>query len=183
MGKWWFIDMQTLGLSSNAKVLSLGILCLDEDLNDFSEDVLYTKGLNIFLDLKDQANRTFDKQTLQYWKEVFEIKKDIFKGRKYTIKEAYELITKYININEINIKEDIVWSRGLFDKFLWQSLYPKDTYFPSYLWRDSSTALYVLTGNIFGNISSKYLNIKYDSLYNCVFEYIRLKKAQQLYDN
>lgn len=185
MEKWWFIDMETLGLSTNSKVISVGILCTDDSMKLYSEDMLYQKGLYIKLDINEQKNRTVDANTLKYWKEELSDAKtnEFFKsGKTYSLNKAYSLIEKYVKINEINYETDVVWSRGLFDKFLWQSLFPKSEMFPHYIWRDSQTALDVLIGNINGNISSKYIKKKHDALYNCVFEYKRLKKTLEIYE-
>ena len=186
MDKWWFIDMETLGLSTNSKVISIGLLCVDcEKMKSYSEDMLYQNGIYIKLDINEQRNRIVDEHTLNYWKDALSDKNiDTFlkSGKSWNLDKAYSFIEKYVQINKINYEKDVVWSRGLFDKFLWQSLFPESELFPHYIWRDTQTALDVLIGNINGNISSKYIKRKHDALYNCVFEYKRLKKTLEIYE-
>ena len=185
MDKWFFIDMETLGLSSDSKVISIGLLCTDDTMKHYSEDMLYQKGIYIKLDINEQKNRTVDAHTLNYWKEELSdknINTFLKSGKSWNLDKAYSFIEKYVQINNINYETDVIWSRGLFDKFLWQSLFPKSELFPHYIWRDTQTALDVLIGNINGNISSKYIKRKHDALYNCVFEYKRLKKTLEIYE-
>ena len=66
MDKWWFIDMETLGLSENSKVISIGLLCTDDTMKLYSEDMLYDKGIYIKLDVNEQKERTVDEHTLKY---------------------------------------------------------------------------------------------------------------------
>ena len=81
-------------------------------------------------------------------------------------------------------KEDKVWSKGMIDKFFYQSLFKK---YPlemihHYQWRDSSTALEILTGSINGTIKNDEFKIKNHSLYNCAMEYKRMREALKLYE-
>ena len=183
MEKWWFVDMETLGVDTNSKVLSIGILCVPEDMKSASEDVLYNNGLHILLDIDSQKNRVVDKHTLDYWTEFFKTFDNPFKGKHWSIEKSYSFIKKYIELNKLDSNTDIVWSRGLFDKYLWKSLYGEQAeILPHYMWRDSITALDILTGNSTGNIPTKYMKKKHDALYNCVFEFKRLRDAEKSYE-
>lgn len=185
MEKWWFIDMETLGLSENSKVISIGLLCTDDTMKLYSEDMLYDKGIYIKLDVNEQKKRTVDEHTLKYWKDALTDKNtnDFLKsGKVWSLDKAYSFIKKYVEVNKIDYDKDIIFSRGLFDKFLWSSLFPDSEIFPHYIWRDSITALDILSGSPNGNIASKYAKRKHDALYNCVFEYKRMRDSINKYE-
>ena len=176
-----FIDMETLGVSYDSKVISIGILCDDivEPGKYIHDHELYQNGLYLLLDIDSQEKRTVDKRTLDYWKSVLPtIDKRTFSGKKISLDEAYLTIENYVKSKRINWKYDTVWSRGLFDKFLWQSLYPDSNLFPFFVWRDSVTFLDMLCcGDINGGISKKEMKVKHNALYNCIYEYRKIQNA------
>lgn len=181
MENWLFVDFQTLGLDPSSAVLSVGMLYVTEDMKTMTEDELMKKGLYVRFDINSQ-NRPIDNNTLSFWR--IQSKEDVkpFQGYKSTIDEAFNKICIYLRHENFS-KEDKVWSKGMIDKFFYQSLFKK---FPAeiqhYQWRDSSTALEVLTGNINGTIRNDEFKIKNHALYNCVMEYKRLREALKLYE-
>lgn len=179
-GNWLFIDMESLGITQDSAVLSIGCLYVTEQLKKASEDVLYSNGLYLTMDVESQC-RKIDKSTLEYWSSQPKEFKQAFSGKKHTINEAYVEIAKYLK-GKLQ-KEDTVWSRGLIDKFFYESLFAsKPTIIPHYMWRDSITALDILTGKSIGSIRPEYFKKKHNALYNCVMEYKRMREALSLYE-
>lgn len=64
------LDTETLGLRTSSIILSIGVTVFDDSKVDSFED-LVNSGINIFIDRKIQedAGRTFDQSTLQWWKD------------------------------------------------------------------------------------------------------------------
>jgi hypothetical protein len=107
-----------------------------------------------------------------------------FEGYKNTVDEVFNKICIYLRRDNNKFsKNDKVWSKGMIDKFFYQSLFSK---FPAeiqhYQWRDSSTALDILTGHPNGTIKNEDFKLKNNALYNCVMEYKRLREALKLYE-
>ena len=178
---WLFVDFQTLGLEPNSAVLSMGMLYVTEDMKNLSDDELMENGFYVRLDINSQ-NRPIDKDTLSFWR--MQSKEDLkpFEGYKCGIDNAFNEMCIYLRHKNFS-KEDTVWSKGMIDKFFYQSLFKKwPAEIQHYQWRDSSTALEVLTGNINGNIRNDEFKIKNHALYNCVMEYKRMREALKLYE-
>ena len=185
MENWLFVDFQTLGLDPSSAVLSVGLLYVPDNLENYTEDSLMSMGEHFCFDVNKQ-NRPIDKDTLSYWR--MQPKEDLkcFEGYKNTVDEVFNEICIYLRRERNNVKfskNDKVWSKGMIDKFFFQSLFSK---FPAeiqhYQWRDSSTALDVLTGSPNGTIKNEEFKIKNNALYNCVMEYKRLREALKLYE-
>ena len=178
---WLFVDFQTLGLDPSSAVLSVGMLYVTEDMKTLSDDRLMERGLYHCFDINSQ-NRPIDKDTLSFWR--MQSKEDLkpFEGYKRGVDEAFNEICIYLRRYNFS-KEDKVWSKGMIDKFIYQSLFKK---FPAeiqhYQWRDTSTALEVLTGSANGTIRNEEFKIKNHALYNCVMEYKRMREALKLYE-
>lgn len=181
MENWLFIDFQTLGLDPSSAVLSIGMLYVPDNLENYTEQSLMDMGKHYCFDVPSQK-RPIDKETLAYWR--MHPKEDLkaFEGHKYSVDDIFSKICIYLRGNHFS-KEDKVWSKGMIDKFFYQSLFNKwHNEIQHYQWRDSSTALDVLTGNPNGNIKNDAFKIKNNSLYNCVMEYMRLRDALKLYE-
>ena len=178
---WLFVDFQTLGLDPSSAVLSVGMLYVTEKMKTLSDEELMENGFYARLDINSQ-NRPIDKDTLSFWR--MQSKEDLkpFEGYKRGVDEAFNEICIYLRRYNFS-KEDKVWSKGMIDKFIYQSLFKK---FPAeiqhYQWRDSSTALEVLTGSANGTIRNEEFKIKNHALYNCVMEYKRMREALKLYE-
>ena len=181
MENWLFVDFQTLGLDPSSAVLSVGLLYVPDNLENYTEESLMSMGKHFCFDVNKQ-NRPIDKDTLSYWR--MQPKEDLksFDGYKNTVDDVFNKICIYLRHNKFS-KNDKVWSKGMIDKFFYQSLFCK---FPSeiqhYQWRDSSTALEVLTGSVNGTIMTEEFKLKNHALYNCVMEYKRLREALKLYE-
>lgn len=181
MENWLFVDFQTLGLDPSSAVLSVGLLYVPDNLENYTASSLMSMGKHYCFDVSKQ-NRPIDKETLSYWKTQSKEELKCFDGTKYSVDEVFNKICKYLRSNNFS-KVDKVWSKGMIDKFFYHSLFKK---YPSeiqhFQWRDSSTALEVLTGNINGTIKNDSFKIKNHSLYNCAMEYKRLREALKLYE-
>ena len=182
MENWLFVDFQTLGLDPSSAVLSIGMLYAPDNLEDYSISALMDLGFYKCFEIESQ-NRHIDKTTLNYWKSQPKNDMKPFEGKKYSIKDVYHKMCAYLDSKNFT-KNDIVWSKGMLDKFFYESVFKK---YPEkvlhYQWRDSSTALYILTGDINGTIKNDSFKIKNHSLYNCAMEYKRMREALKLYDS
>ena len=181
MENWLFVDFQTLGLDPSSAVLSVGLLYAPDNLQNYTESSLMKMGEHFCFDVSKQ-NRPIDKDTLSFWR--MQSKEDLkcFEDTKHTVEDVFNKINIYLRQNNFT-KNDKVWSKGLMDKFFYQSLFKK---YPAeiqhYQWRDSSTALEVLTGSINGTIKNDEFKMKNNALYNCVMEYRRMREALKLFE-
>lgn len=181
MENWLFVDFQTLGIDPSSAVLSVGLLYVPDNLENYTISSLMDRGIYYCFDVERQ-NRVIDKDTLSFWK--MQSKEDLkpFDFHKYSVDEVFSNICIYLRRHNFS-KEDKVWSKGLIDKFFYQSIFKKfHSEIQHYQWRDSSTALEVLTGNVNGTIKNDEFKIKNHSLYNCAMEYKRMREALKLYE-
>jgi hypothetical protein len=139
------------------------------------------RGVYYCFDVEAQK-RPIEVDTLSYWKT--QSKEDLkpFAFHNYSVNEVLKKTNQYLRNNNFS-KNDKVWSKGMIDKFFYQSLFKKfPTEIQHYQWRDSSTALEVLTGSVNGTIKNEEFKIKNHALYNCAMEYKRLREALKLYE-
>lgn len=135
------LDLETLGLSNNAAILTIGAVAFDQDqvLNTFYRQVSLTSSI--------AAGLTVDASTLQFWmSQPEDARKQAFGG----------LTPLYVVLQDlstwIHSQKDIaeVWSNGAVDivwlKSAWESVKKihdksfSDQFFPYYMERDFRTA-------------------------------------------
>lgn len=173
---WFFVNIDTLGISENSKILSIGALAVQEGSMD-SYDNLFKNSFNVVLNLKEQAIRGMERDTCEYWANKkgnsYVLNKDNWEHLKF----AYHMLYGYLIKNGFN-KESPIFSRGFNDSIWWRSLcettIKEDNYMPFYQWRDVRTILDLLTG------STKVETTPYDVYYSsrdCVDDYIAIRNA------
>ena len=65
---WFFINIDTLGISENSKILSIGALAIHDDSEGMSYDELFKSSINLVIDVNNQKLRSMENDTMEYWK-------------------------------------------------------------------------------------------------------------------
>lgn len=149
------IDIETLGLDSNAVVLSAAIIHFDPANKDVSFNDLLMEASYVKFDAKEQIekyNRTITKSTVDWWKTQSKVVRD------YTIKpsaihdhslvDGMSVLYDYVNSRN-NGRKETMWSRGSLDQLCLDSLsraIGNRTITEYYNWRDFRTAIDILYG-------------------------------------
>lgn len=184
----FIIDMETLGKSDSSVILSIGVLACPEeyttDINALLKNGYYAK-----LNREEQFNagRTADKDTIEWWQSQSDSAKEVITNTNLkSITKAQLEIRAFMFEHGYSRKESRIWSRGMIDQRWWQSLcktcqkYDKDItdFLPFWLWRDTRTALEILTGDPnCDNLVNTNNVIKHNALYDCVLDYLKLQGA------
>ncbi len=179
--------METLGTRENSIVMSIGTLFVPDGETCLNPDSLKLKyGKFYILDIEDEESsygRTIDVSTIKWWLiQNPEILKDQLEN-KYTItmdKAIDEILTDLYNNDFFNRHVDnYIWSRGLFEAKLWESM-NRDLELPQKImywrWRDSRTACDVVGNDPNGGIKTVDGISPHNPVDDCVLDYIRLNK-------
>ena len=193
-GKWYFFDMETLGQSEDAVILSIGISCVTHEMKNYTFDQRMRLGYYSKLNKNQQLpERTVDNSTMDWWKSQGDSAKSVLSSEHcvdvYTV---YKQVIEYFNKTQFDVEQDIIWSRGLIDQRWWASLCnktfskfgPVQDILPFWRWRDTRTACDLLVGNPNGHVPSTPEHfIKHNALCDAVMDSIRLHEAAKLYEN
>lgn len=108
------IDIETLGTTPDAAVLTIGAIRFNADTKDAPVKEIYLK-----LDVADQQGRITDENTVKWWSEQEQTVQDsTFKGNRISVRLALEELTNFIT------EDDRVWAHGpQFDMVILESLY------------------------------------------------------------
>ena len=180
------MDMETLGTSERAIILTIGVLCVPDNYEQDDPKELYNLGKLYHLNPIEQEkvyNRTMNFSTIQWWSTQ---NPDVFKEQMncenaMNLHRAVDDILHYLSKNGLFNRDEknIIWSRGLFEVKLWEGLIKDLKYKDSIMfwqWRDSRTACDVLCGDPNGKIKELPGLNKHDPLSDCILDYFRLKK-------
>ena len=186
----FIIDMETLGKSDNAVILSIGVLkCPEEPLYSITE--LAKNGMHIKLNRKQQlaVGRIVEKDTIEWWEKQGEAAKEVLSSLSLVdIVPAFYQIKSFCYENGFNKNSSHIWSRGLIDQRWWQSFVKScQKYDPNisdfldfWLWLDIRTLLTMLTGDGNGAISNDDPRfIKHNALSDCIMDFLRIQEAMK----
>ena len=153
----FFFDVETLGVESNAVILSAALIHFDPEKKPTYQDLL-DDACFVKLNAKDQISRlkrTIDKGTLEWWSTQHEYVRGISFDPKPTdlyaedaIKELQAYMSKFVNANG-----QTMWARGSLDQMAIDSL-AKKLDMPAItgynMWRDVRTAVDLMSGGTNG---------------------------------
>lgn len=157
--KIFIFDVETLGVESNAVILSAALLHFDPEKRPTYQNLL-DNACFVKLNAKDQAKRlgrTVDVGTLEWWANQHEYVRSVSFDSQPTdlyaedaIKELHNYMNKIINANG-----QTMWARGSLDQMVIDSLAKKLDMQPlsGYAqWRDVRTAVDLLYGSTNGYV-------------------------------
>lgn len=179
---WFFINIDTLGISENSKILSIGALAIHDDSEGMSYDELFKSSINLVIDVNNQKLRSMENDTMEYWKMKTGTSDILRMKNRMPVEFAYYKLHAYLMSNGFDKSSARVFSRGFNDALWWRSLcevtLKKENFIPFYLWRDVRTVLDVLTGDTKIE-TTPYL--EYYSSRDCVDDYITIRNALKAY--
>ena len=184
----FIVDMETLGKTDDSIILSIGVLpCPEEEITNVN--TLLRSGYYVKLNRDQQikAGRKADKETVKWWKSQGDAAKAVFANTDLKdIVQAQLEIRAFMFERGYSRNESRIWSRGMIDQRWWQSFCKTcqsinsdiTDFLPFGIWRDTRTALEILTGDPnCNNMVNIEQFIKHNALYDCVMDYLKLQGA------
>lgn len=192
-------DFETLGVTGwKNPVLSIGVLAGEweqVDDNQKSIDLLTSQGLEVFFNVKEQAQtfgREIDPSTLEWWESQGEEAQRIFKAKdKRSIRDLPGTLSSYCRDAGVNKNTIVLIRAPHFDypflKAIYEDLDLKENDMPFSHWkvRDVRTIVDMHSGSdgkgYFPNFSAymkeKYGLIKHNALHDIIIDIVQLKYA------
>lgn len=153
----FIFDVETLGVESNAVILSAALIHFDPEKQPTYQDLL-DDACFVKLNAKDQIERlkrTVDMGTIEWWKNQHEYTRSVsfdIKSNDLLAEDAITTLHNYMN-KFPNANKQTMWARGSLDQMAIDSLARKlsfQTITDYNLWRDVRTAVDILYGTING---------------------------------
>ncbi len=182
----FIFDVETLGVESNAVVLSAALIHFDPEKRPTYQDLL-DDACFVKFNAKEQMDVgcTISKSTLQWWKEQHEY------VRKVSLEPSREDMTVENGMQKFydymkrfpNASKQTMWARGSLDQMVIDNLARKVDSQPltGYnMWRDVRTAIDILYGTINGYVEIDYPNferaavIKHHPVHDCALDIMQL---------
>ena len=192
----FIFDVETLGVESNAVVLSAALIHFDPeqkpDYQTLLNDAIFVKIKS--RDQVDRLKRTVDLNTIKWWKEQHHYTRSVsFDPNQIdvTAEEAIEQLHNYMN-KFPNSRKQTMWARGSLDQIVIDSLSKKVGLEPitDYnMWRDVRTAVDILCGTTNGYCEvdhptfKRHEVIKHHPVHDCALDAMMLlygKSVEQL---
>jgi len=182
----FIFDVETLGVESNAVVLSAALIHFDPDLRPTYQDML-DNACFIKFAAKEQMDvgRTVSKSTLAWWKEQHEYTRKISLDPSRDdvtvengVKQLQDYMTKYPNADK-----QTMWARGSLDQLVIDSLCVKfglQEITGYNMWRDVRTAVDILYGTSNGYVEvdhplfQRHNVIKHHPVHDCALDAMQL---------
>lgn len=182
----FIFDVETLGVESNAVVLSAALIHFDPEKRPTYQDLL-DDACFVKFSAKEQAQlgRTVSKSTLEWWKEQHEY------TRKVSFDPSREDMTAENAINALkaymakfpNAEKQTMWARGSLDQLVIDSLCVKlgmQEITGYNMWRDVRTAVDILFGTTNGYVEvdhplfKRHEVIKHHPVHDCALDAMQL---------
>lgn len=188
----FIFDVETLGVESNAVVLSAALIHFDPEKQPTYQD-LVNDACFVKFNAKEQLNmgRTVSKSTLAWWKEQHEY------VRKLALEPSYEDVTAAVGIRVLydymarfpNSDKQTMWARGSLDQLVIDSLCVKlgmQEITGYNMWRDVRTAVDILYGTSNGYVEvvhpefQRHNVIKHMPVHDCALDAMMLLYGKQV---
>ncbi len=182
----FIFDVETLGVESNAVVLSAALIHFDPEKRPTYQDLLDTACFVKF-NAKEQmqAGGTVSKSTLSWWKEQHEY------VRKVSLEPSREDMTVQNGMQQLydymakfpNAKQQTMWARGSLDQLAIDSLavrFGLEEITGYNMWRDVRTAVDILYGTTNGYVDvdhplfKRHEVIKHHPVHDCALDAMQL---------
>jgi hypothetical protein len=188
----FIFDVETLGVESNAVVLSAALIHFDPEKRPTYQDLL-DNACFVKLKAKDQGvrlNRTVDIGTIEWWANQHEyVKKVSFDPDSTDVVAEHAIATLHAYMNKIpNAQKQTMWARGSLDQMVIDSLAKKLDLQPitGYnMWRDVRTAVDILYGTTNGYVEvdhplfNRAAVIKHHPVHDCALDAMQLMYGKQ----
>lgn len=183
----FLFDVETLGVDSNAVILSAALIHFDPtkkpSYQDLLDDALFVK---FYAKEQVEMGRSVDKNTLQWWKGQHPHVQDVSlkpnADQDQSAVTGVQLLQQYVNKYDPN-HEATMWARGSLDQIVIDHLTGKLDLEPitGYnRWRDVRTAVDLLTGSSNGYCDVDYPGfdrsevIKHHPVHDCALDAMML---------
>jgi hypothetical protein len=188
----FMFDVETLGVESNAVILSAALIHFDVDKRPTYQDLL-DNACFVKLKAKDQIERlgrTVDLDTLEWWKNQHEYVRGVSLDPSSTDVSAEDAITILHNyMNKVpNANKQTMWARGSLDQMVIDSLAVKldmQKITDYNMWRDVRTAVDILYGTSNGYVEvvhplfERASVIKHHPVHDCALDAMQLMYGKQ----
>lgn len=186
-------DVETLGVESNAVVLSAALVHFDPEQKPDYQTML-DGACFVKFKAKDQIERlkrTVDIGTLEWWKNQHEYTRSVSfdpSGDDVTAEEGITLLHNYMN-KFPNANNQTMWARGSLDQLVIDSLAVKVgmQQITGYnMWRDVRTAVDILYGTTNGYVEVQHPTfrrhevIKHHPVHDCALDAMQLMYGKQV---
>ena len=182
----FMFDVETLGVESNAVVLSAALVHFEPGKNQSYQDLL-DGACYVKFKAKEQldAKRTVDLGTLEWWKNQHEYIRGCAlepSSADLTVQEAFTAMHNWLN-KFPNYQKQTMWARGSLDQMVIDSLAKKFDLQPltGYnMWRDVRTAVDILYGTTNGYVEVDYPEFqraavfKHHPVHDCALDAMQL---------
>jgi len=188
----FIFDVETLGVESNAVILSAALIHFDPEKRPTYQDLL-DNACFVKLKAKDQGyrlDRTIDSGTLEWWATQHDyVKKVSFEPNSTDLiaEDAITILHNYMN-KIPNSEKQTMWARGSLDQMVIDSLAKKLDMQPitGYaMWRDVRTAVDILYGTTNGYVEvvhplfDRTAVIKHHPVHDCALDAMQLMYGKQ----
>lgn len=188
----FMFDIETLGVESNAVVLSAALIHFDPEKRPTYQDLL-DNALFVKLNSKDQVKRlgrTVDLGTLEWWQNQHEYVRSVSldaKDSDLLAEDAIAQLHDYMN-KVSGAQKQTMWARGSLDQMAIDSLSKKLDMQPitGYnMWRDVRTAVDLLYGTTNGYVEVEHplfnraAVIKHHPVHDCALDAMQLMYGKQ----
>lgn len=183
----FLFDIESLGVESNAVVLSASIIHFNpEEKPDYEK--LLADACFVKLNAKDQVERlkrTVDKGTLDWWSEQHEYVRSVSfdpKPDDLLAEDALEVLRDYM-AKYPDANKQTMWARGSLDQMAIDSLAKKldvDPITGYNMWRDVRTAVDIMYGTVNGYVDidhptfQRHNVIKHHPTHDCALDAMQL---------
>lgn len=182
----FIFDVETLGVESNAVVLSAALIHFDPEQRPTYQDLL-NDACFVKFNAKEQLQigRTVSKSTLDWWKSQHEYVRKISldpNREDMNVENGMQKIYDYMS-KFLNAKHQTMWARGSLDQLVIDSLAVKFGLgeITGYnMWRDVRTAIDILYGTTNGYVDidhplfKRHEVIKHHPVHDCALDAIQL---------
>jgi hypothetical protein len=179
-------DVETLGVESNAVVLSAAMVHFDPEKRPTYQDLL-NDACFVKFNAKEQMDvgRTVSKSTLEWWKEQHEYVKKVSlepSREDMTVENGMQMFYDYM-AKFPNASKQTMWARGSLDQLAIDSLAVKfglQEITGYNMWRDVRTAVDVLYGTTNGYVEvdhplfKRHEVIKHHPVHDCALDAMQL---------
>ena len=182
----FIFDVETLGVESNAVVLSAALIHFDPEKRPTYQDLL-DNACFVKFNVKEQMDvgRTVSKSTLSWWKEQHDYVKQVSLNPSrddMTVNNAFLKLYKYMGEYKDAFKQTM-WARGSLDQLVIDSLAVKfemEEITGYNMWRDVRTAVDILYGTTNGYVEvdhplfQRHEVIKHHPVHDCALDAMQL---------
>jgi hypothetical protein len=188
----FIFDIESLGVESNAVILSAAIIHFDPEKRPIYQDLL-GDACFVKFNVQEQTNagRTISKSTFDWWKEQHRYVKEVSLhpsrddvSMKTGIKTLHDYMAKFPNADK-----QTMWARGSLDQLVIDSLCVQvgmQEITGYHMWRDVRTAVDLLYGTTNGYVEvdhplfKRHEVIKHHPVHDCALDAMQLMYGKQV---